>query len=159
MRKSLILIICAALLWGCTTLSKNYKLGVQESMNQNWDQAIELYERAVLEDPSNSYYRLALIRAQLSASTFHVAEARKLALDDKVDEALAEYDKALSYDPDSRLILNEAQRLIKQQQQPEAPTPIEMLYEPPGKLKVSDQPITLNFPRDISLKSIFQALA
>lgn len=159
MRKSLILIICAALLWGCTTLSKNYKLGVQESMNQNWDQAIELYERAVLEDPSNSYYRLALIRAQLSASTFHVAEARKLALDDKVDEALAEYDKALSYDPDSRLILNEAQRLIKQQQQPEAPTPIEMLYEPPVKLKVSDQPITLNFPRDISLKSIFQALA
>jgi len=59
MRKSLILIICAALLWGCTTLSKNYKLGVQESMNQNWDQAIEFYERAVLEDPSNSYYRLA----------------------------------------------------------------------------------------------------
>jgi general secretion pathway protein D len=112
-----------------------------------------------LEDPSNSYYRLGLVRARVSASTFHWAEARKLAIDDKVDEALAEYDQALSYDPDNRLILNEARRLLKQQQQPEAPSPAEMLYEPPVKLAVSDQPITLKFSRDVSLKSIFQALS
>jgi general secretion pathway protein D len=159
MRKSLIVMICTALLWGCTSLSKNYKLGVQESMNKNWEQAIDFYERAVLEDPSNSYYRLALVRARISASTYHMAEARKLALDDKVDEALAEYDKALSYDPDNRLILNEAQQLIKQQRQPEEPLPVEMLYEPPVKLQVSDQPISLRFPRDVSLKTIFQALS
>ncbi len=159
MRKSVILIICAALLWGCTTLSKNYKLGYQESMNKNWDKAIEYYERAILEDPSNSYYRLGLVRARVSASTFHWAEARKLAIDDQVDEALAEYAQALSYDPDNRLILNEARRLLKQQKQPEAPTPAEMLYEPPVKLAVSDQPITLKFSRDVSLKSIFQALS
>ncbi len=158
MKKSVILIICAALLWGCTTLSKNYKLGYQESMNKNWDKAIEYYERAILEDPSNSYYRLGLVRARVSASTFHWTEARKLAIDDQVDEALAEYDQALSYDPDNRLILNEARRLLKQQQQPEAP-PAEMLYEPPVKLAVSDQPITLKFSRDVSLKSIFQALS
>ncbi len=159
MRKSVILIICAALLWGCTTLSKNYKLGYQESMNKNWDKAIEYYERAILEDPSNSYYRLGLVRARVSASTFHWTEARRLAIDDKVDEALAEYGRALSYDPDNRLILNEARRLLKQQQQPEAPSPVEMLYEPPVKLAVSDQPITLKFSRDVSLKSIFQALS
>jgi len=49
--------------------------------------------------------------------------------------------------------------MIKRKRQTEAPPPVEMLYEPPVKLKVSDQPITLNFPRDISLKSIFQALS
>ncbi len=159
MRKSVILIICAALLWGCTTLSKNYKLGYQESMNKNWDKAIEYYERAILEDPSNSYYRLGLVRARVSASIVHWAEARKLAIDDQVDEALAEYAQAMSYDPDNRLILNEARRLLKQQQQPEAPPSAEMLYEPPVKLAVSDQPITLKFSRDVSLKSIFQALS
>ncbi len=161
MRKTILLMImCAALLWGCApTVSKNYKLGYQESMNHNWDQAIEYYQRAIMDDPSNSYYRLVLIRAQLSASNFHLGEARKRAADGKVEEALAAYDKALSYDPDSRLILNEAHRLIKQQEQPEEALPVEMLYEPPVKLAVSDLPITLRFPRDVSLKSIFQALA
>jgi general secretion pathway protein D len=128
-------------------------------MNQNWDQAIEYLEKAIEENPTNSYYRLALLRAQLSAAGLHMNEARRLAAAGKVEEALAEYDKALFYDPDSRLILNEAQRLIKQQEQPEEALPVEMLYAPPVKLAVSDQPITLKFPRDVSLKSIFQALA
>ena len=98
MRKSVILIICATLLWGCTTLSKNYKLGYQESMNKNWDKAIEYYERAILEDPSNSYYRLGLVRARVSASTVHWTEARRLAIDDKVDEALAAINEDLDWE-------------------------------------------------------------
>ncbi len=159
MRKAILLVTCAAMLWGCTTLSKNYKLGYAESMNRNWDQAIEYLEKAIEDDPSNSHYRIALLRAQVSAASLHMSAARRLAADGKVEEALAEYDLALHYDPDNRLILNEAQRLLKKQALVDEPPPVEMLYDPPVKLAVSDQPITLSFRRDVSLKSIFQALA
>lgn len=159
MRKISALIICATLLWGCTTLNKNYKLGTQYAMTKNWDKAIALYEKAMLEDPSNSYYRLAWIRATISASNIHLSEARKLIDADEYAAGMAEYDKALSYDPDNRLILNEARRAMKQEEKKNQPAPAAGIYDPPVQLDVSGELITLSFPRDVSLKSIFQALA
>ncbi len=159
MRKSAVLIMCAAFIWGCTSFSRSYRLGTQETLNKNWDEAIKHYEKAMLDDPANPYYRLALIRAKIAASNFHLNQARQLVYAEKMEEAFREYDKALSYDPDNRLILNEIRSLTKRSEQEEPVKPMESLYEPPLKLKVSDQPITLRFPREVSLKSIFQALA
>ena len=161
MRKTavVVLIAAAALMWGCTTFSQSYRLGTQESIKRNWDEAIKHYEQAMLEDPGNPYYRMAWIRARISASNLHLSKARRLAYEKKYDEAFAEYDLALQYDPDSRLILNEARRLQKQQKKgEEAPAP-ETMYDPPIRLDVGDQPIALRFPREVSVKSIFQALA
>ncbi len=159
MRKKAVLILCAALLWGCTTFSRSYRLGTQEALNKNWDEAIKHYQKAMLDDPSNPYYRLALIRAQIAASNYHLNQARKLVNAERLEEAFQEYDRALSYDPENRLILSEVRRLTKKSEQEEPPKSMESLYEPPLKLEVSDQPITLRFPREVSLKSIFQALA
>lgn len=160
MRKTAVLIIAAAaLMWGCTTFSQSYRLGTQESLKRNWDEAILHYERAMLDDPGNPYYRLAWIRARISASNFHLSKARRLAFEMEYDEALAEYDLALKYDPDSRLILNEARRLQKQRIREEEPPTPETMYDPPLRLDVSEQPIAVRFPREVSVKTIFQALA
>ncbi|NOR22648.1 MAG: hypothetical protein GQ476_08200, partial [Candidatus Aminicenantes bacterium] len=98
MRKIALLIIIALTFWGCAGLSRSYKLGTEAALGKNWDEAVKYYERAALESPENSVYRLALFRAKLAASTAHLIKARELAFQGRKEEALVEYEKALSYD-------------------------------------------------------------
>ena len=152
---SIVLFILA--LTGCSPFNQNYKLATEAAGNKNWDEAIEYYEKALLEDPSNAAYRLALTRAKILASYTHVFKARNLAAAGKKEEALAEYQKALSYDPNNRTILVEAQLLTAKGQ--EVPEPAEIKIESPVKLQVNDQKLSLNFMHDrVKLKAIFQAL-
>jgi len=65
-RKTICLIIFALILWGCAAFSPSYRQGTQAAMNRNWDEAIHHLEKAALEDPDNSVYRIALIRAKLT---------------------------------------------------------------------------------------------
>jgi len=142
---------------GCSTFNQSYKLGTEAAANKNWDEAIKHYEKAMQEDPSNAAYRLALTRAKILASYSHVFKARKLAAEGKKEEALAEYQKAISYTPNDRAIAVEAQLLTAKEQ--ESPEPKETKIEPPVKLRVNDQKLSLNFMHDrVKLKDIFQAL-
>jgi general secretion pathway protein D len=159
MKKFALLILLCVALWGCTTsMSKSYYLGTQEAFNKNWAAAIQHYEKAMLEDPANAYYRVAWVRARVAASNEHLNQARRLAAEGKKEEALAEYDTALSFDPGNRLILNEARRLMKAKPEEEEPAEPGKI-EPPIRLDVSEEPMALKFPREVSLRSIFQAMA
>ncbi len=155
MRKVALLIIIALTFWGCATLSRSYKLGTEAALGKNWDEAVKYYERAVLESPKNSVYRLALFRAKLAASSVHLIKARELAFQGKKEEALVEYERALSYDPLNRIIAEEAKSLIQEEVKEEEPKVIRI--EPPVKLKVDKEEIHLKFV-DANLRSIFQAL-
>jgi len=158
MRKVAFLSIILLVLWGCATFNRSYKLGTEAATNKNWDEAIKHFENAVQEEPNNSVYRLALTRAKIQASYSHVFKARRLAAQGKKEEALAEYQKALSYDPTNTAIAEEARLLTGEER--EEQKPVETKIEPPVKLKVSDAKLHLNFVHDqVRLKSIFQALA
>jgi general secretion pathway protein D len=151
------LVFFIMIITGCSTFNQNYKLATEAAANKDWDKAIEYYEKAILEDPSNAAYRLALTRAKILASYTHVFMARKLAAEGKKEEALAEFQKALSYDPNNRAIMVEAQLLTAEKQ--EAPEPAEIKIEPPVKLQVDDKKLSLNFMHDrVMLRAIFQAL-
>jgi general secretion pathway protein D len=151
------IVIIILILSGCSTFNQSYKLATKAAANKNWDEAIRYYEKAIQEDPSNAAYRLALTRARILASYSHVFKARSLAAEGKKEEALAEYQKALSYDPNNRAILVEAQLLTAEEQ--EEPKPAETKIEPPIKLRVDAQKLSLNFVHDrVKLKAIFQAL-
>ena len=151
---SLMLVVIMAL-WGCVTFSHTYKLGMESSMNKDWDKAVELYEKAYAEDPKNPIYRMALQRAKVSASLFHLYSARRLAGLDQKEEAIKEYEKSLSYNY-SRLIADEAKSLFGGPLEEEKPEEIHI--EPPVKLKVGSESIELRFRQQTSLRSIFQAL-
>jgi general secretion pathway protein D len=155
MRKVVLLIIIALTFWGCATFSRSYKLGTEAALSKNWDKAVRHYERAVLQSPKNSVYRLALFRAKLAASSVHLIKARELAFQQKKEEALVEYEKALSYDPLNRMIAEEAKSLIQEEVKEEEPK--EIRIEPPVKLEVDKEKIRLKFV-DANLRSIFQAL-
>ena len=157
MRKSICLFIFAIILWGCATFSPSYRQGTQAALNKNWDEAIQYLEKAALEDPDNSVYRVALIRAKLAASYDHLNRARELASHGKKEEALVEYRKALSYGQLGSDIVEEAKRLTEER--PEEERPKEVKIEPPVRLLVGDEKIVLRFPVEVSLRSIFQALS
>jgi len=155
-KKTICLIIFALILWGCATFSSSYRLGTQAAMNKNWDEAIQHLEKAALEDPNNSVYRIALIRAKLAASYDHLNKARELASRGEKEEALAEYRRALSYGQLGSDIVEEAKKL--HEEKPEEEKPKEVKIEPPVKLLVSDEKIVLRFPVEVSIRSIYQAL-
>jgi len=125
-------------------------------MNKNWDEAIEHYEKALWEDPDSSVYRLALLRAKIAASYTHLFKAREFVAQGMKEEALAEYDTALSYDPLNRVIAEEA-RLLRGEEVKEEKPEVKKI-EPPIKLKVDGERIQLEFTK-VNLRSIFQALA
>jgi general secretion pathway protein D len=159
MRKVALLSIAMVILAlaGCSTFNRSYKLATEAAANKDWDEAIKYYEKAILEDPTNAAYRLALTRAKILASYTHVFQARKLAAEGNKEEALAEYKKAIAYTPNDRAIMVEAQLLTVEEQKPREVR--EVRVEPPVKLKVSDQKLSLNFMHDrVKLKAIFQAL-
>ena len=156
MKKIFALALFAGLLWGCVTLNRSYRLGNEAEINRMWDEAIRYYEKASLESPTESVYRLALMRARMSAGLAFLQEARSLAGEDKRDEAVAAYKKALSYDPMNRALLSE---LEAYKAGPQAPVEKaeEKPVEAPIKLKVSAEKVQLKFA-DAALRSIFQAL-
>ena len=156
MRKITSLIIVALAFWGCATFNHSYKLGTEEALIKNWDEAIRYFEKARLEDPKNRVYQLALLRAKLAASYDHLNKAREHASHGRKEIALEEYNKALSYGQLGQDIAEEARRLSEEEVEEEKPR--EFKIEPPIKLDVSDETIELRFPVELSLRSIFQAL-
>ena len=142
MKKPAFICIIALTFWSCATFSQNYKLGNEELMAKNWDKAIEYYEKAALENPKNSVYRLALLRAKMSASLAYLARARSLSVEGKKVEALDTYKKALAYDPSNRRLVEEARRLAEGK--PGEKEPEITSIEPPIKLKTARDKIDLN---------------
>jgi general secretion pathway protein D len=156
MKKIGLLLIIMLFLWGCVSFSQNYKAGTRAAMNKDWKKAVDLLEKATLEDPTNSVYRLALLRAKIAASLSHLNQARNLAAAGKKDEALEEYAKSLSYDPNNIRILEEA-RFLRGEEVEKKEEKVTKI-EPPIKLLTKDEPIQLSIKRQASLRSIFEAL-
>jgi general secretion pathway protein D len=156
MKKMGIITIIVLAFWACTTFSQSYKSGYDAASNKNWDKAIRYFEKALLEKPNNSTYRLSLLRAKIAASYDHLAKARELVLQGKKEEALTEYKKALSYGALARTIKNEIDALTEEKTKKEKPEIIKI--EPPVKLNVDKGKISLKFPVEAPLRSIFQAL-
>ncbi|MGD9345955.1 MAG: cohesin domain-containing protein [Candidatus Aminicenantes bacterium] len=156
MKKLIFAVVIISVLWSCTTLSQHYKSGYEAAMNKDWDRAVELYEKALLEDPQNSVYRLALYRARVAASYSHLYIARGLVAEGKKEEALREYELAFSYDTTNLQIYEEAKRYALKGDEEEKPKDI--IVEKHMSLDVSKEKIQLKFMQEASLRSIFQAL-
>ena len=73
-----------------------YRLGNEAEINKNWDEAIQYYEKAIVEKPNEYAYKMALTRVRLIGQHDCISDpARKLVVQGKKDEAVKEYEKAL----------------------------------------------------------------
>ena len=151
------LVMLALSFWGCANFGPHYfRLGNEAEIDKDWDQAIQHYEKAIVEKPNEYAYKMSLARVRLTASLVHMRSARNFAIQGNKDEALKEYEKALSYDPQNRALYEEMSRLT--QAAPPTEKREEEKLEYPVKLKVAKDKIELKFT-EAGLRSIFQTLA
>ncbi|MFW6128963.1 MAG: secretin N-terminal domain-containing protein [Candidatus Aminicenantaceae bacterium] len=155
MKKIAFLISLILIYWNCATFNTSYKLGTNEALNKNWDKAVEHFEEAIIQDPKNSVYRIALFRAKMSASYTHLNKARELVSEGKKQEAIKEYKMALIHNPRSIMIQRELLALTKKEKKVQKP---EFKYDPPVRLKSADKKVDLKLFRKTGLLSIFRAL-
>jgi len=155
MKKIALVLIAALAAAACVTFSPFYKLGAQAELNKQFEEAIAFYEKAAMENPKEPVYRMALERARISASLFHLQEARKLVAQGKRDAAAVEYGKALALNPrDTQTALEARQMTIEPPKEEPKPEKIEF----PIKLRGKDAPIQAHFGPESSLRSIFVAV-
>jgi len=75
--------------------------GAVAESHKDWDAALDAYEKAVAEDPTDVAYQIAIKRVRFQAAQMHVNAGGKLRTAGELDKALAEFQKAYAIDPSS----------------------------------------------------------
>jgi len=136
----------------------------------DWDQAVLAYLELVDSDPDNVQYRQGLLRAKMKSSQMHFERAKELHEAGALVRARAEYRQAIQLDPSNQYAQVELEKVVQQIVSEEAhggpvPTIAEMREatkgaraQPPVLNPRSNEPISLSFPRPVSVQDIYQAL-
>jgi general secretion pathway protein D len=134
--------------------------GKDAEARQDYEKAFDFYQQAYSLKPKDLRYRTAFEHIKYLASASHVHRGQLLRDSGKLDEALAEFQKAALIDPSSFIAQQEARKteeMIKEAanpQQPMAQTPSllkKILAEAQGPVElesISNVPITLKMASD-----------
>src|ERR1700675_1613678 len=106
----LILVAIAALLQAKDKGDKDFKGAEVARSRQDWDQALDLYMKALDKNPNNPAYTIGMRRSRFQAGQMHVNRGQKLRADGKVEEAMAEFQRAIVADPSSSIAIQELRR-------------------------------------------------
>ena len=121
-RSGLFLCLAALLLAAITTVpgsleaktrkgEKFLRDGRAAEAKGDWDVALEFYDQAVDQDPSDLSYMIAMRKARFASGQRHVDAGQKLRMEGKLEEAMQEFQKALVADPASAIALQEMKRV------------------------------------------------
>src|SRR5437588_301357 len=89
---------------------KLYKQGQAAEGRKQYEEALDRYDKALSEDPSDPAYNLSSRRMRVQVGLTHMEAAKKLRDSGSLDQALSEYQKAFAMDPSNALALQEIQR-------------------------------------------------
>ena len=155
----------------CSASSSAYKKGNAAGQQGNWDAAVVHYTRAVKEAPQNIEYRMALERALIESSSYHVQQGQKHLAAENLQSAADELELAVDLDPTNkyaqsildetreRLAEREAQRDDAEQFEDRRRRARELFGGRPILEPSSTAPIQLRFAEDTSLQKIFEVLS
>jgi len=123
-------VACAALIFTCAAPNfaktrkgdKFLNEGLVAEGHGDWDRAMELYQQAVDESPLDPAYQIPMRRARFQAGQMHVDRGEKLRSQGKLEEAMAEFQKALLADPGSAVSIQNL-RVTKQMMDRETQQP------------------------------------
>ncbi len=163
-----IAVLAAALMVAGCTAGKAFHAAEDAQKAGNWDEAVAQYRKAVQEAPDNANYKIALQRALLAASYFHIDRAKEFETKDQLEAALGEYKQATEYDPTNRLAtakVAEIDRIIRERIEASRPRPaIEGLRAraaaataPPILNPASREPLRITY-NNASLRDILNSL-
>jgi len=132
---------CGLLVWAVGGLQARPKKGDKllgearaAEQRKDWDKALELYEQAVATDPANTSYQIPVRRVRFQAGQAHVEQGARLRRQGKLEEALAELQKAYATDPSSAIAEQELRLTLEmiEREKKKAATGVESTPEERG---------------------------
>ena len=158
------------LLAGCPKGNQDYKTARKAEMVQDFDTALDHYERALKADPGNTEYRLRATRIRFETSLFHVRQGVKIRDKGELQIAVAEFEKAMAIDPSSAVAEQELRKTMEllagrgtgpgisaPGAGDNAKEPAKLLDKPPELRPVSREPINLKITNDARI--VFETIA
>ena len=148
-----------------------YKQGLDAEMRQDYVTAYGFYHQAYELKPTDITYRASFERVRFFASAAHVHKGQLLEKSGKLQEALTEFEQAITIDPSSFIAQQEAnkvRRALQQIEHPTAPSPGEAaqsslhkrMEEAGGPVElapVATTPITIKFGGE-DTKTIYETI-
>jgi len=107
---SAILLLAAFTLSGCSGYFA-YKEGLDLDSAGRYDESVSSYLEAVKSNPDNMEYRMRLHKAREQAAYDAIDAAKQLADEGRLREAIAAYNRAISFDPSIEIALQERDQL------------------------------------------------
>ncbi|MFN7941994.1 MAG: cohesin domain-containing protein [Thermoanaerobaculia bacterium] len=136
-----------------------------------WDQAVLHYIDLTEQQPGSLRYKSALLRARLNASQEHFTRGRRFHEAGVLDRALVEYQQATQLDPTNQYAQVELDKVrleiaAEQANGPGGSPTLDELKkktrdvgaQPPALNPRSKEPISLDFPKPVSIFDIYRAL-
>src|SRR5579864_4864446 len=145
---------------GAENAHSAYNKGVDAEKRQDYERAFEYYQEAYRQKPKDLRYRTAYEHTKFLAGAAHVHRGQLLRDGGKLDEALAEFQKASTIDPSSFIAQQELRRtqdmINKATNPPQSVAPMpdslrKRLAEAQGPVElsaISNAPITLKLTED-----------
>jgi general secretion pathway protein D len=164
LRPAAVILLVAAVTLPAATADKAkslYQRGKDAEVRQNYELAYDLYKQAYDLKPAELDYRSSFERLRFLAGASHVHRGQLLREAGKLEEALAEFQKATEIDPSSAIALQETRRtkaMIDAVNSPgppssiKSPNPLQKRLEQAGGpvelAAISNVPITLKLTED-----------
>ena len=145
-----------------------YKRGESAEAREDYDAALDNYQKAYAQAPKDLRYRTALYRVRVSASSLHLTKGRKLFQAGDEPGALAEFLRAAEIDPGNEAAQQEIARVRAKHgettpqgetsvaQASGAQEEINSIGSPAALKPVSNEPLTLHMTEDA--KVVYQAV-
>jgi general secretion pathway protein D len=151
-----LLVAIAAGVVACSS-GRAFQQGNQAALRNDWDLAATYYEQAVKASPDRADYKMALERAQMSASQVHFDKARDFEKRDQLDLALLEYRRVVLFhaaNQEARAKIQLLEQTIRDRIEAARPRPAaegmrqkaRQQMEEPALNPASREPIVLKFP-------------
>ncbi len=150
--------------------SSNYRRAQVAEQAADFDLAVIEYMQALATEPGNVAYRAGLLRAKISASQAHFEKGKEYHKAGVPERALVELQQAVELDPSNQYAEVELQKVRRELEakagERPAPLTLDQMKEktrgarpqPPVLEPRSNEPISLDFPKPVSVFDIYRAL-
>jgi len=153
---------------GCTSYRTARDARLAEERG-DWDAAVSSYISLTELQPSNVRFKSALLRARIRASQVHFSNGQRFYAAGVLERALIEYQQAVQLDPTNQYAQVELDKVRDELARSVKGAPISTLDElkkktrdlpaqPPVLNPRSKEPISLDFPKPVSIFDIYRAL-
>lgn len=147
---------------GCPKGGQQYNAGQKAENIQDYDTALQFYQKALASDPTNAAYRIKYNQVRFEAGESHMKKGQALREKGDLQGATAEFQRASTIDPSNAAAVQELRRTLdqinetarKQDEQAsgrEETGAADLASAPPELKPLSNAPITLKMTNDVKI--------